>query len=154
MFIPEEIWLIIFKYLDYYDINNLVIFSKKFPQIAENMQNIKRVHYTRFFKKYIVVRNLIYTYQNINTINSSKEYMRVFNKNYNIINKNTRISKILSLYLREYISKIIIDLKRKKKFNNLTFHIGNKIKHIRDMEIQQFEYHTEINFFMNNCITK
>jgi hypothetical protein len=155
MFLPEEIWLIIFKYLEYYDINNLVILREKFPAlIVDDMEHIKKIHYTLYFKKYKIVNNLLYTYQNIKTINSSREYMKIYTRNFYTKYDDYSTSKIISLKLNGYLCNKITDSKNKKKFKNLTKKMKIITEDILLRDIIKFKYKEELEFFLNNCITK
>ena len=154
MFLPVEIWLIIFKYLDYYDINNLVILRQTSPTLVVDMKYIKKIHYLSVFKKYSYVRNLLDTYENISNITSIKSYMKVFSRNYFTRYDDISNSKIISLNLRRCLCNRISEEKNKKKFKNLTKQMEIKNRDITVKEARKFKYREELEFFLNNCITK
>ena len=154
MYLPIEIWLEIFKYLDYYDINNLVILRDTCPSLVVDMEHIKKVYYSIFFKKFKIVYNLIYTYQNINIINSIKDYMKVYSRNFYTKYEDVSNSKIISLNLRRYLCNKITDKKNNKKFKNLTMQMERRNREITVGEIKKFKYKDELEFFIKKCITK
>lgn len=154
MYLPEEIWLIIFKYLDYYDINNLVILRQTCNPLVVDMEHIKEMYYSIFFKKFKIVSNLIYTFQNIKTITSIRDYMKVYSRNFYTNYEDASSSKIISLYLRRYLGNKITDSKNKKKFKNLTMQMERRNREITVGDIKKFKYKDELDFFIKKCISK
>ena len=147
MYLPLEMWNIIFKFLDFNDIQNLLIlYESKQINFKLDIEETIRQYYNNKYSKLSLVKRLLFTYKNIEKINYIDIYMNNFFKNYNVSS-----SPVISYYVRESILSKICN-KNKKKFKNLTYHIGLQYQSIRDVDIKKYRFKNELEFYVKHCI--
>ena len=145
MFLPEEIWLIIFQYLNYYDINNLDILDRIYNKRNENIfggQSIKKIRHRYYFHKFYkdkLVRHLIYTYNSSKKKLGVSAYMQIFSKNYQFHTNLFSNDHYMVYLIRSHLIKMFKEPNHKRIFKNLTGHIGRVAYRMDKQYLDKFE---------------